>query len=281
MAACCYVPPVSAPALDLEELRAQVAGRQWYHTLELAPGVVTPGWFDTRPVVPKLPLPASLDGMRCLDIGTFDGFWAFELERRGAAEVIATDLLDARQWDWPAGSSADVVSEMAERKRGGEGFRLAREALGSRVELLERSVYELDRDELGEFDFAYLGSLLLHLRDPVRALERVRELVTGRLLVVDVYDPLMSLLFRRRPVASLDGRGRPWWWQSNIAGVVRMVESAGFRLVGSPGRVRMPRGAGQPVPPLRPATLTTRTGRRDLANARFGDPHCVILAERG
>jgi tRNA (mo5U34)-methyltransferase len=269
---------VTTPALDTASLRAQVAGRQWYHTLELAPGVVTPGWFDTRAVVPKLPLPDSLEGMRCLDIGTFDGFWAFEMERRGAAEVVATDLLDPEGWDWPAGSSPEVIRELGERKRGGDGFRLARETLGSRVELVERSVYDLDRDDLGEFDFAYLGSLLLHLRDPVRALERVREVVSGRLLVVDVYDPLMSLLFRRRPMATLDGRGRPWWWQSNVAGVVRMVEAAGFVLDGPPGRIRMPRGSGQPRPAPRPAALASRTGRRDLANAVLGDPHCVILA---
>lgn len=31
----------------LEALRARVDGREWYHTLELAPGVVTPGFFDT------------------------------------------------------------------------------------------------------------------------------------------------------------------------------------------------------------------------------------------
>jgi tRNA (mo5U34)-methyltransferase len=243
---------VSAPALDLEELRAQVAGQQWYHTLELAPGVVTPGWFDTRQVAARLPLPDALEGMRCLDIGTFDGFWAFEMERRGASQVIAADVLDANEWDWPAGSDPQVIAEMAQRKRGGEGFRLAREALGSRVELVERSVYDLDPDELGQFDFAYLGSLLLHLRDPVGALERVRTVVRGRLLVVDVHDPLLSVLFRGRPLATLDGRGRPWWWQSNAACLVRMVEAAGFELVERPARLRMPRGAGQPLrrPPL-------------------------------
>ena len=77
------------------ELREQVEGRQWYHTLELAPGVRTPGWFDLRETAAAL-LPASLAGRRCLDVGTFDGFWAFEMERRGAAEVIAIDILDPR-----------------------------------------------------------------------------------------------------------------------------------------------------------------------------------------
>ena len=58
-------------------MRADVAEQEWYHTLELAPGVVTPGWFDTREVPQRLPIPASLAGRRCLDVGTFDGFWAF------------------------------------------------------------------------------------------------------------------------------------------------------------------------------------------------------------
>ena len=83
---------------NVDSLRAALA-RQWYHTIELAPGVVTPGWFDTRPVSAKIPMPPSLAGKRCLDVGTFDGFWAFEMERRGAAETVGIDVLDPMQWD--------------------------------------------------------------------------------------------------------------------------------------------------------------------------------------
>ena len=42
------------------------------------------GWFDTRAVGPRSRCPTSLAGKRCLDVGTWDGFWAFEMERRGA-----------------------------------------------------------------------------------------------------------------------------------------------------------------------------------------------------
>jgi hypothetical protein len=78
------------------DLAARVAARDWYHTLELAPGVVTPGWFDLRYRPGRIDFPADLHGLRCLDVGTFDGFWAFTMERRGAAEVVA---LDARSGD--------------------------------------------------------------------------------------------------------------------------------------------------------------------------------------
>jgi tRNA (mo5U34)-methyltransferase len=270
--------PAVSEQLDVERLRAEVAGRQWYHTLELAPGVVTPGWFDTRAVARTLPIPQSLAGQRCLDVGTFDGFWAFELERRGAAEVVAVDLLDARAWDWPANSPPAVVDTLAQRKRGGEGFHTARRALRSRVELLERSVYDLDPADIGRFDFVYVGSLLLHLRDPVRAVERILGVCSGRALFVEVFDPLLTLWFRRRPVATLDADGRPWWWQSNLACVVRIVEAAGFALLERPRRLRMPPGAGHEGRRPRVGDLRDRRRRRDVFNGLLGDPHVALLA---
>src|SRR3954447_9722186 len=147
-----------------DDLRRRVADLHWYHTLDLPGGGTTPGWFDCRPVVAKVPLP-SLRGLRCLDVGTFDGFWAFEMERRGAAEVVAVDLNDPYSWDWPGHTGPDTIVEISKRKGRGEGFSLAREVLGSKVERHELSVYDLDPEEFGRFDFVYLGSLLVHLRD--------------------------------------------------------------------------------------------------------------------
>ena len=265
----------SAP---VDEVRSRVAARaEWYHTMELAPGVVTPGWFDTRGVVPLLPIPTSLEGSRCLDIATFDGFWAFELERRGASEVVAIDILDPFAWDWPAGSPPEVIEALERRKEGGVGFEIARDALASAAQRKELSVYDLSRDAVGEFDFVYLGSLLLHLRDPVGALSAVRSVCRGQLLIVDNIDPLFTLAFPRRPFASLDGVGRPWWWRLNLAALVRAAEAAGFELVEPPRRLRMPPGAGQPIPPTRPATFRSSEGRGAWMRARWGDPHAALL----
>jgi len=260
-------------------LAARVAAvPQWYHTLELAPGVVTPGWFDLRRSVADLPFPDDLTGRRCLDVGTFDGFWAFEMEKRGAREVVAVDLLDPTAWDWPHGSEAAVVEAVGQRKAGGSGFEIAREALGSSVERHETSVYDLDPGALGTFDFVYVGSLLLHLQNPVRALERVRAVCTGEVLVVDAIDATLSALLRRRPVAALDGLGRPWWWKPNAAGLRRMVESAGFEVIGEPVRTRLRLGASQPTPRVTPGLLRTRAGREQLALHRLGDPHAAVRA---
>jgi tRNA (mo5U34)-methyltransferase len=90
----------SSPAIadDRSAVEARVGEISWYHTLELAPGLETKGWFDLRADVPRYGLPERMDGLRALEVGTWDGFWAFEMERRGA-EVVALDLDDERDLD--------------------------------------------------------------------------------------------------------------------------------------------------------------------------------------
>ena len=141
----------------------------WYHTIELAPGIVTPGWFDLRPIVDQLPWP-DVRGKRCLDVGTADGFLAFELERRGAAEVVATDLADHELWDWPERirSRGKAYLEHVAGPEKGVGFRVARTVRQSKVQPKTISAYDLSPEAIGSFDVVTCGSLLLHLRDPVR-----------------------------------------------------------------------------------------------------------------
>jgi tRNA (mo5U34)-methyltransferase len=261
-----------------DDLRAEINELEWYHTMELAPGVLTPGWFDTRRILHEVPLPHSLAGKRCLDVGTFDGFWAFEMERRGAAEVIAIDILDPNEWDWPSDSTAEAITAIGRRKGKGHGFEIASRELGSSVRRIERSVYDVAQSEIGRFDLIYIGSLLMHLRDPVKALERLCAICDGTIVVVDGIDLLLSLLLPRRPVATLDARGRPWWWYPNQAGLRRMIEAGGFEVVQGPRRIYMPPGTGQPLASFHPKLLMSRQGRLALVVARRGDPHAVVMA---
>jgi tRNA (mo5U34)-methyltransferase len=124
-----------------------------------------------------------------------------------------------------------------------------------------------------------VGSLLLHLRDPVRAIEAVRSVCRGTAIFVDAVDAELSVLLRRRAVATFDGLGRPWWWRPNAAGLARLVTSGGFRVVEGPHRFAMRPGAGQPLsrPPLR--ALHTPAGRLAWTTWRRGDPHAALRAE--
>jgi len=260
---------------------ATLAGRaaelSWYHTIELAPGVVTDAFFDTRPTVAKVPLPADLTGRRCLDVGTWDGFWAFELERRGAASVTAVDIEDPRRWDWPTQAALNpanvgALGYLDTFKSGAASFALAKEALGSSVERVDCSVYDLDPAIHGTFDVIFLGSLLLHLRDPVRALDALRGVCGGELIVAEAVELLPSLLRPRTPTARLEGLDRSWWWQPNVAALRRMVACAGFEILEKTGIYFLPLGTAHPRPPL-------RTAWRSLGNA--GDREKLVVRVKG
>lgn len=218
----------------------------WYHTIELAPGVVTPGYVDMRRTAPKV-LPDDLAGRRCLDVGTFDGFWAFAMERRGG-EVVAIDLEKIDDAQWPPHKRDELRREQEEYGTElGLGFRLAAEALGSRVERVVSDVYDVTPERIGgPVDLAFVGTLLLHLRDPVRALDRVRGCLVpdGELRLIEPFSVALTLRAPRRPAAEFQTLSTPFnWWVPNLAGIVALLRTAGFE---RPRRIGIFRPAARP-----------------------------------
>jgi tRNA (mo5U34)-methyltransferase len=218
--------------------------RTWYHTIDLPGGGATPGMFDTREAPRHVPWPDGLAGGRCLDVGTFDGFWAFEMERRGAGEVVALDLDDPADLDWDfdhrRSGPAGVLARRAER---GPGFTQAAGLLGSTAVRVPGSVYDLDPSNHGVFDVVLCGALLLHLRDPVLALERMRAVCRGALVLVEAIDERLEVVSARWPAA----RVKPWvdqWWRVNTAGLMVLVHAGGFRVTATGRRFIMPLGPG-------------------------------------
>lgn len=199
------------------DLRSRVEALRWYHTIDLGGGVVTPGVDDTPQRLARLDLPPSLAGRTVLDIGAWDGFFSFECERRGASRVVAADF-----YSWHAGGWGTKA-----------GFRLAREALGSRVEDADVDVMDLSPERVGSFDLVLFLGVLYHLRHPLLALERVAS-VTRDMLIVETVVDLVGL---GRPAMAFypdrELNDDPTnWWGPNVEAVRAMLLSAGF------GRVR-------------------------------------------
>ena len=188
----------------------------WFHRLTLPGGLVTPGWSDPR--VDKLPhfgLPDNMDGMRVLDIGCAEGFFSFEAERRGASEVIGIE-------NYPA---------MARK------FEICRAALDSHARAHLTSVYDLDPKTLGTFDLVMFFGVLYHLRHPLLALQKIRSVCTGTLLMQTATCDNTSdtPLAEFHPFGIQSGppenpsHDPTCFWFPNIACCVAMLQHAGFR----------------------------------------------------
>jgi tRNA (mo5U34)-methyltransferase len=211
--------------------RALEENPTWYHSIELAPGVVTPGQVDHRDLAAKV-LPDDLEGLRALDIGTFDGFWAFEMEKRGA-DVVAIDVETIDAAEWPPANRERLLREAEGFGiRLGRGFALAKEILGSDVRRVVCSVYDLTPEAIGgPVDFVFEGAVLLHLRDPVGALERARAALRpeGRMVIWELVSLLDTLRAPRRPLARFSPLISDFtWWLPNYAALLSMPLAAGF-----------------------------------------------------
>lgn len=138
-------------ALSLLE---RVNSIHWFHRIELAPGVITPGPDDTPGKIAAAHLPENLSGKTVIDVGAWDGAFSFECERRNAARVLATD-----HYIWQRLSRA--------------GFDLAHETLQSRIESQEIRVEDLSPETVGAFDLVLFLGVLYHAQDPMRYLRNV------------------------------------------------------------------------------------------------------------
>lgn len=201
--------------MNTEELKSEVKKISWFHTIELPGGVITPGYEETKNKLTSLALPESLLGLTVLDIGAWDGFFSFEAERRGASRVVAADLF---VWNAPWA--------------GKQGFNLARQVLGSKVEDVEIDVLDISPDRIGVFDLVLFMGVLYHMRHPLLALERAAS-VTGKQIIVETQVDLVE--YPRPAMAFYPGNelnnDYSNWWGPNPIAVEAMLKAVGFQKV--------------------------------------------------
>lgn len=219
-----------------EKLR-RIDGQGWYHTLDLGEGVRTDGLFDHMPHLEKYRFPESLHGLRVLDIGSFDGFWAFEFERRGAAEVVAWDAPRFADLDFPPSIREGMLPEELDRAPG-TGFALAIELLQSRVQRRFGSIYALSPEQVGTFDLTHMGNVLVHLRDPAGALQRMAAVTSGEAWVVEAFEPEFGS--DASVMRYMGGQQDCNWWRFSVRALRDMVADAGFSEVEEVARFAIP-----------------------------------------
>jgi tRNA (mo5U34)-methyltransferase len=221
----------------------------WWHSIDVG-GVTTPGAKDPAELARELAavdLP-DLEGKTVLDIGGWDGYFAFEAERRGAARVA---VIDHYMWSldlpgmvayWRACRDQGVAPKPYHETEywhpdsmpGKAGFDAARDMRGSRVESIVGDFMTADLDALGRWDVVLYLGVLYHMENPMQALRRLasvtreRAIIETEAAVIPGYEN--QALWRFFPGAELNADVSNWW-APNIAALVGALEPAGFSSV--------------------------------------------------
>ena len=219
----------------------------WWHSIDFGSGVVSPGFKSAELLAEEL---AALDlpeltGATVLDIGGWDGYFAFAAERRGAAAVTGLDhyvwSLDLpRQQAYWRECQAAGISPMAyetmdlwkpDTLPGKHGFDTARRLLRSGVQEIVADFANDDLSAHGQWDVVLFLGVLYHLHNPFDALKRLRAL-TRELAIIETHAIVVpghedSPMWRFYPGAELDADASNWW-SPNLAGLKACLTAAGF-----------------------------------------------------
>jgi len=157
---------------SIEALKADIAALSpWHSPFDLGNGIVTKHARAAKRFARRLRLfhiPNDLTGKRVLDVGTWDGFFAFELERRGA-NVLAIDI-------WGDGDDGLAFKQ----------FQFMHKMKNSRIAYQRMDVHQVNPEAIGKFDLVLCAGVLYHCRHPLLALEKLRSVTDGLLILETV-----------------------------------------------------------------------------------------------
>ncbi len=197
----------------------------WFHTFSLdhSDELYTHGVArDHRYRIPALP--EDFSAMSVLDVGTFDGFYAFLAEARGARRVVAVDNEQYRAW---------VKSRWGVELDGGEGFTAIRKLLGSKVEYQRLDAFDLAQLE-ETFDFIFCFGILHRVDNPMGLLKVLRRrLSVGGMVLLETYGSAEPTLEASAAIqvwepGEVNARDDYVYWGFTAESLRRLAQHAGY-----------------------------------------------------
>lgn len=113
----------------------------WYHKVDLGGGIFTHGTYNMNDYLKYFPMPYNLTGKTAIELGAAEGFFSFEMEKRGA-EVIAVDLFD------------NSIEHM----------KFLKKLFGYKTEIMKLDILESDLTQLGKFDYVWAANIMQHIK---------------------------------------------------------------------------------------------------------------------
>ena len=196
-------------------LQERVDSLRWFHQIELAEGVVTPGVakLDQLQAQADIYFAGGIAGLSVLDIGCWDGFNSLAALRRGAARVVAADHWVWAHHDWASRATIELVREHA----------------APALEIIDIDVPDIAPERIGTFDLVLFCGVLYHLRDPFVGLARAAAVARATLVVETHLDAETvdrpAAIFYPGAVLNNDTSN---WWGPNRACVQAMLQEVGF-----------------------------------------------------
>jgi SAM-dependent methyltransferase len=144
-----------------------IHSQDWYQTIDLSNGLVTPGKFDTRK---RLKFLTDIDfkkNKRVLDVGCNSGQYCLFASKRGAIEVVGIDIFEKR---------LEQAKTLAAIEK-------------TNIKYFQKSIFEIS--DLGKFDIVFCFAVLTEISDFFGAVEALKTVVGNEAFIeLDLAKPV-------------------------------------------------------------------------------------------
>ena len=168
------------------EIQKWVNSQDWYQTIELSNGIVTPGKFDNRK---RDRFFADIDfkTKSFLDVGCNSGQYCFMAKNRGARHVVGVDINEKRL------KQARVLTSIEKLD----------------IEFYKKEFFKIK--DLGKFDIVFCIAVLKEIQDIFGAIEVLKSLIGGQAFVeLDMAKPIIYI-----------SRSKTWKKEKRRSGIPR------------------------------------------------------------
>jgi len=192
---------------------------EFYHSMDLPRVGSIAGYWDLRGRFADYTAHTPIEGRTFLDVGTATGFLSFEAEKCGAS-VTSFDADGPDRYQFVTGNH-----DQAYFRRLRNGYAFSHELLGSKANLVLGDIYSMPQS-VQPHDVVMVGQILVHLRDPLLALQRACEVSKDTLIITE------GSFESESPVSVFIGEKSPYSWWHLSTGLYRTyLDMLGFEII--------------------------------------------------
>lgn len=163
-----------------------------FYTVQNIPGLKEPtkGEWDLRKNIEKYLGNVDFKDKTVLELGPASGFLTFEIENRGA-EVTSVELsIKNDRWDVVPDCSIDWEKEEKDHRekdliKKQNAYWYAHKAFNSKARVAYSHVNNITKG-IGLYDISLMGSVLLHLQNPFKAIQNILCVTKEKAIITDL-----------------------------------------------------------------------------------------------
>lgn len=197
---------------------------RFYHTISLPDADCIEGDWDLRPDISAYLSHYGFKDKRVLDVGTATGFLSYYCEAKGA-EVVSFDFAEQHPLNFVPEWSVCIDTTYHTNMK--NSYWYCHHHLQSKNRVFYGNVYDLP-DELGQFDVAVVGSILLHLENPYGALKSIAKRAKSIILVEAIRPEIVTDHIVFRPYMGQQGGDYLCWWYVPLKSAQKMLNTLGY-----------------------------------------------------